>query len=207
MDARTNTMDARTQRRLKREKTREQLLKNEAHVKVGKALRKKARERIEAKMKRRVTFVQAWSEKRGQKKEEKKNASTPVNCVLVSKKPKSENRLIQQNKERMDKVKFTDVDEWHLSHASSSLPPNTHRWDRQRWLWISEKALEMEAFTKTLMRQNETLVGSSQGYQRAIRSLRCEITNLKKKLQKTNEELKEWKMWSNSIGVSNHMAK
>ena len=197
-------MDARTQRRLKREKTREQLLKNETNVKQMKALLKKARkERKE----RRVTFVQAWSEKRGQKKEEEKNASTPVNCVLVSKKPKSENRLIQLNKERMDKVKFTDVDEWHLSHASSSLPPNTHRWDRQRWLWISEKALEMEAFTKTLMRQNETLVGSAQGYQRAIRSLRCEITNLKKKLQRTNEELKEWKMWSNSIGVSNHMKK
>ena len=198
MDARTNTMDARTQRRLKREKTREQLLKNEAHVKVGKALRKKARERIEAKMKRRVTFVQAWSEKRGQKKEEEKNASTPVNCVLVSKKPKSENRLIQQNKERMDKVKFTDVDEWHLSHASSSLPPNTHRWDRQRWLWISEKALEMGAFAKDLMKQNETLTEREEGYRRAIRSLRCEIANLTKKNARANAQLNAWKKWSNT---------
>ena len=51
----TNTMDARTQRRLKREKTSEQLLKNETNVKQRKALLKKARkERKE----RRVTFVQ-----------------------------------------------------------------------------------------------------------------------------------------------------
>ena len=183
-----HTMDARTQRRLKREKTREQLLKNETNVKQRKALLKKARkERKE----RRVTFVQAWTAKREQKKEheelEKKNSSTPVNRALVSK-----------NKERMDKLKFTDVDEWHLSHASSSLPPNTHRWDRQRWLWISEKALEMDAFAKDLMKQNETLTERCEGYRRAIRSLRCEIANLTKKNARANAQLNAWKKWSNT---------
>merc|ERR1711871_1164893 len=130
--------------------TQEQLLKNETNVKQRKALLKKARkERKE----RRVTFVQAWTAKRQGKKKE------------------DENRLSLKNKERMDRLRFTDVDEWHLSHASTSLPPNTHRWDRQRWLWISEKALEMDAFAKDLMKQNETLTESCEGYRRAIRSL------------------------------------
>ena len=183
-----HTMDARTQRRLKREKTREQLLKNETNVKQRKSLLKKARQE---RKERRVTFVQAWTAKREQKKEgeglERKNASTPVNRVLVSK-----------NQERMDKVKFTDVDEWHLRHASSSLPPNTHRWDRQRWLWISEKALKMDAFAKDLMKQNETLTESCEGYRRAIRSLRCEIVNLTKKNARANAQLNAWKKWSNT---------
>ncbi len=170
-------MDARTQRRLRREKTREQLLKNETNLKQRKSLLKKARQE---RKERRVTFVQAWTEKREQKKKD------------------DENRHSLKNKERMDKLKFTDVDEWHLRHASCCLPPITHRWDRQRWLWISEKALEMGAFAKDLMKQNETLTEREEGYRRAIRSLRCEIANLTKKNARANAQLNAWKKWSNT---------
>jgi len=170
-------MDARTQRRINREKRRGQILRKEKEKKEKSQILEGHRVRwMESATKSQVE-EEAWAN------------------------PNFDNAYIDLSKKRMEKLFLTETELWHLNEARhpDRVNPAETMFRSVRWPLIMHKIQGMANFSKALRNHNKVLVGRCGDYKKEIDAQSLEIDELKRQLQIEKDKITEVRKWRDGV--------
>ena len=163
--------DARTQRRLNRNRVRDKILKKEQKEREARWIRATAKTR----------FIQSATQ------------FQPLDSTTWPKELTFDKRYVLRNSERLSSLAFTDEEKKLLEEARNHERAHRQMFGLLKWPLLLRKIEHNVSFTQELVRANNMLIGSLAGRQRVIDYKNKKIALLKRQLDEANKALNECK--------------